>query len=286
MQDWRVCKTQWGNGQEPYAKRYMAQVRLLLLGVMLTGALVLFVATSAMAQGSCQGACGGQSADGCWCDTECEGFGDCCADRAQVCENASCQGACGGQSAAGCWCDDECVANGDCCLDKEQVCAAETPPDVPNIAYCMDVAVWPDGHKTLEEDVLTAVNEQRAQGADCRSAGNFPPAPALTMNANLRCAARKHTKDMVERNFFDHTNPDGEGPAERLEKAEYNFRSWGENIAAGNATAADTVAQWMASDRHCANIMDATFTEIGVGYFPGGEFGHEWTQVFGLPLAP
>jgi uncharacterized protein YkwD len=41
--------------------------------------------------------------------------------------------------------------------------------------------------------------------------------------------------------------------------------------------------QWMGSDGHCANIMNPSFTEIGVGYYPGGQWGHLWTQNFGTP---
>jgi uncharacterized protein YkwD len=257
-----------------------------ILGFILIGLILLVVATNVMAQGSCQGACGGQSADGCWCDEECVDSGDCCADREQVCAAAGCQGSCGFQSPAGCWCDEGCVANGDCCADKEQVCTMSDMPDVPNIVYCVDVAMWPLEQKILEEEVLPLVNQHRAQGADCRTAGIFAPALPLTMNPNLRCAARKHSKDMVERIFFDHINPDGAGVGERFLSAEYIYRIFGENIAVGNATAAATVDQWMSSDRHCANMMNPDFTDIGVGYFPGGAFSYYWTQVFGTPLAP
>ena len=90
-----------------------------------------------------------------------------------------------------------------------------------------------------------------------------------------------HSKDMYDRDFFDHTNPDGELPWDRMDRAGYNWSAAGENIAAGNPTAAATVQQWMESDGHCANIMSADFTELGVGYYPGGEWGHMWTQVFG-----
>ena len=35
---------------------------------------------------TCNGACGGQSADAsCWCDELCDGYGDCCSDKAAVC---------------------------------------------------------------------------------------------------------------------------------------------------------------------------------------------------------
>jgi hypothetical protein len=36
--------------------------------------------------GSCKGFCGGQSADGCYCDNACAGYGDCCSDKAEVCD--------------------------------------------------------------------------------------------------------------------------------------------------------------------------------------------------------
>ena len=41
----------------------------------------------------------------------------------------------------------------------------------------------------------------------------------------------------------------------------------GENIAAGNGTAAATVQQWMDSDGHCANIMNKNYRFLGVGYY-------------------
>jgi uncharacterized protein YkwD len=87
---------------------------------------------------------------------------------------------------------------------------------------------------------------------------------------------------MADREFFDHQNPDGESPWDRFEEAGYtNYRAAGENIAAGNAQAASTMQQWMNSDGHCANIMNPDFSEIGVGYYPGGSYGHLWTQAFG-----
>ena len=65
---------------------------------------------------SCQGVCGAQAASGCWCDDQCAAFGDCCHDKAPVCDGqaGSCQGSCGGKSADGCWCDDKCDSFGDC----------------------------------------------------------------------------------------------------------------------------------------------------------------------------
>ena len=154
-------------------------------------------------------------------------------------------------------------------------------PEVPDNSYCTDVANWDSSWSQLEQDVLDLVNQYRASGYNCGSGGNFGPAPPLTMQPNLRCAARVHSKDMDERNFFDHTNPSGESPFDRMSMAGYSFSTAGENIAGGSPDAAGTMDQWMNSSGHCANIMNPSFKEIGVGYHPGGNWGTLWTQAFG-----
>jgi len=156
------------------------------------------------------------------------------------------------------------------------------PVDVPDNAYCVPVGNWDPAWAQLELDVLEIVNQVRAQGADCKSKGMFAPAGPLTMDPALRCAARKHSADMAARNFFSHTNPDNESPWDRMGKAGYGgYSNAGENIAAGSPDAQGTMNQWMGSDGHCANIMNPGFQHLGVGYSPGGQYGHLWTQVFG-----
>ena len=153
--------------------------------------------------------------------------------------------------------------------------------ELPSNSYCDPILDWGSERETLEAEVLLLVNQNRAAGANCGSEGSFPAVPALSAHGALTCAARVHSKDMVDRDYFDHTNPDGLLPWDRMDLAGYDWSAAGENIAAGNATAAATVQQWMDSDGHCVNIMSGEFEEIGVGYYPGGEFGHVWTQVFG-----
>ncbi len=101
------------------------------------------------------------------------------------------------------------------------------------------------------------------------------------MQAQLRCAARMHSKDMAERGFFDHQNPEGLQPWDRFEKAGYSgFSAAAENIASGQTDAVSVMSGWMASDGHCANIMKSDYNEIGVGYYTDGA-NHLWTQTFG-----
>jgi uncharacterized protein YkwD len=164
--------------------------------------------------------------------------------------------------------------------EPEPVPDPDPPPDEPDPtanAYCDPVADWPADWEQWEQEVLVLVNEQRAAGADCGSAGVFEPVDPLAMNSALRCAARNHSMDMFERDFFSHTNPDGDGPAARIDDAGYDGFTWGENIAWGYPTPESVIDGWMNSDGHCANIMRPFFTEIGVGYYEG----NYWTQAFG-----
>jgi uncharacterized protein YkwD len=151
--------------------------------------------------------------------------------------------------------------------------------DVPPIDYCAPATIWLEDSIRFEQRVLTLVNQRRAAGADCGARGVFVPAGPLTMNEALRCAARRHSLDMEQRGFFDHDNPDGEAPDDRIERAGYVWSAWGENIAAGQPTPEIVMQDWMASDGHCANIMNPGFTEIGVGHYVGSK----WTQEFGRP---
>jgi hypothetical protein len=106
--------------------------------------------------------------------------------------------------------------------------------------------------------------------------------------AELRCdlrlseVARDHSQDMALRDFFDHTNPDGEQPWDRMERHGIRgFTSAGENIAAGYPSAADVQEGWMNSPGHRANILNGGFTHIGVGLFDDGD-RLVWTQVFAI----
>jgi len=142
---------------------------------------------------------------------------------------------------------------------------------------------WPAGNTALEDAVIARVNQIRAVGAVCGSKA-MPPVPPVALREEFRVAARAHSKDMATRNYFDHNNPEGKGPADRIRAAGWlNPGYSGENIAAGNPTAEGTVNQWLKSQGHCENMLDKDFKMLGVGYFqnPGAKYTHYWTQNFG-----
>jgi uncharacterized protein YkwD len=162
-----------------------------------------------------------------------------------------------------------------------------TPVDVPATSLCADVADWDPEWVEFEEDVLTLVNESRSRPADCGAEGMFAAAPPLSMDPILRCSSRLHSLDMFDRNFFEHTNPDGVDPFERMQDAGFVGNAMGENIAQGQVTPAQVMQSWMDSDGHCSNVMSPNFSLIGVGFHPGaGQRGigsNYWTQNFGAP---
>ncbi len=152
-----------------------------------------------------------------------------------------------------------------------------------NYTYCGSGENWEPEWEMFEEEVLELINDVRSRGADCHSKGTFPAVGPLSLNEEIRCAARSHSMDMALREYFDHTNPDGEQPWDRMAEEGYEYYAAGENIAAGFATPATAVAAWLASDGHCANLMAAGYLDTGVGFYvlEDSYYTYYWTQDFG-----
>ncbi|MGB8427989.1 MAG: CAP domain-containing protein [Desulfobacterales bacterium] len=125
----------------------------------------------------------------------------------------------------------------------------------------------------FESDVIELVNSERA-ARDLH---------ALSYSEELTVAARRHSQDMAAQDYFSHTSLDGRLFNERITAAGYEYRTCGENIAAGQPTPAAVVKGWMNSDGHRANILSPDYCDIGVGYAPAeaASYAHYWTQDFG-----
>ncbi len=136
----------------------------------------------------------------------------------------------------------------------------------------------------FQSALVARVNQFRTSGVSCGSAGNFGPAPALAWNNMLTLAAERHSQDMVNKAFFSHTGSDGSNGGQRITEAGYIWNAWGENIAAGQATVNQVVADWIGSPSHCANLMDPDFVDIGAVCVPGNSstgFSTYWTMNLG-----
>lgn len=133
--------------------------------------------------------------------------------------------------------------------------------------------------------ILDAVNQARARPRNCGTRA-FGAAAPVAWNGALAAAAVAHSRDMAAHRHFAHKGTDGSEVGTRAARAGYRWRTIGENIAAGQTSAQETVASWIESPGHCANLMNPAFTEMGAGYeirrekMPGFAY---WTQVFGVP---
>lgn len=164
--------------------------------------------------------------------------------------------------------------------DEPEVPETPEKPESPNVPETPETPETPVVPETPEVEsnaseyemkVLELVNAERAKYG----------LAALTWDNKLADVARAHSRDMAERNFFSHNNPDGKTPFDRIKAAGINYSSAGENIAAGQKTPEEVVEAWMNSEGHRANILNASFKKLGVGYVTSNQgYKTYWTQNF------
>ncbi|MFD6424994.1 CAP domain-containing protein [Streptomyces sp. NPDC060198] len=118
--------------------------------------------------------------------------------------------------------------------------------------------------------VLDLVNQERSK------VGCSP----VTLSSSLTSLAQSFSQDMAARDFFDHTDPDGDTPWDRAAAAGITNLG-GENIARGQADAQAVMDSWMNSEGHRANILNCDYTTLGVGVHIA-DGGPWWTQDFGF----
>ncbi len=120
-------------------------------------------------------------------------------------------------------------------------------------------------------EVLNLVNQLRAE------VGVAP----LSLDSTLCQAANTRAVEISQDNCFSHTRPNGTSCFTVLDEYGISYMATGENIAAGYATPADVVAGWKNSEGHYANMINASYTKLGVGFYNSGSgYGTHWTQLF------
>lgn len=122
-------------------------------------------------------------------------------------------------------------------------------------------------NSTYAQQVISLVNEERAK------AGLAP----LNEAANVTQAANVRAQEIVR--SFSHTRPDGSSFSSVLQQNGVSYRGAGENIAYGQRTAAEVMDGWMNSSGHRANILNANYTNIGVGFYESNGVKY-WVQLF------
>ncbi|HEX5888713.1 MAG TPA: CvpA family protein [Pyrinomonadaceae bacterium] len=121
----------------------------------------------------------------------------------------------------------------------------------------------------LEKQMLDLVNQERA-------ANGLRP---LAADPELTEVARRHSADMFARGYFAHDTPEGRSPFDRMQEANVQFLTAGENLAlAPTLSVAHTGL--MNSPGHRANILRPQFGRLGIGIMDGGMRGLMVSQEF------
>jgi uncharacterized protein YkwD len=138
-------------------------------------------------------------------------------------------------------------------------------------------------NEAWREEVLAAVNRLRASGVVCGARGAFAPAPALRWAPHLAGVALDHARYMAAVGELTHRNAQGEGLAPRLRQSGYAFTLVAENLANGLGEATEAIADWAASDGHCANLMHPRLRELGVACVADAQQWPWWVMTMGAP---
>jgi len=155
-------------------------------------------------------------------------------------------------------------------VGMQEIIEANTQIRNPDLIYPGQILTIPlpdAAVSAYESEVVNLINEIRAEN------GLQP----LKMNWELARVARYKSQDMVDNSYFSHNSPTYGSPYDMMRAFGITYRTAGENIAYGYRTPQAVVDAWMNSAGHRANILNATYTQIGVGYVADG---HYWTQMF------
>ena len=155
-------------------------------------------------------------------------------------------------------------------VGTSEIIAANPQIKNANLIYPGDVLTIPTLNTSVrayEQEVIRLTNVERAKY------GLKP----LTEDWELSRVARYKSQDMHDRRYFDHNSPTYGTPFQMMKAFGLSYRSAGENIAMGYRTPLSVVTGWMNSSGHRANILNSSYTKIGVGYVADGNY---WTQQF------
>ncbi|WP_153977498.1 CAP domain-containing protein [Paenibacillus xylanilyticus] len=117
----------------------------------------------------------------------------------------------------------------------------------------------------FEQQVLDLVNQERAKTG----------LSSLSRNEELSNVAMVKAQDMYNNSYFDHNSPTHGSPFDMMKEFGITYNTAGENIAKGQTTPAQVMKEWMNSPGHKANILNNSYTHIGIAYY-----NNTWVQEF------
>jgi len=149
--------------------------------------------------------------------------------------------------------------------------AAPAQPPPPHV-------VAPDDTTTALPDVDPGDPEIRSLIMGLNRERHAAGCTPLAWDPALAREARRYSRDMAERGFFDHVTPAGANLLDRLRSAGIKFRAASENLAAGQRTGDQVLTYWMGNRSERGNLLNKQFTRVGVG-----RAGGIWTLMLVRP---
>lgn len=112
-----------------------------------------------------------------------------------------------------------------------------------------------NNYKLWEKKVLALVNTERKKA-------NLSP---VLQDLKLSQIAIIKAKDIMKHNYFEHYSPFYGNPWDLATLFDYEYTSYGENLARNFKSPEETVTAWMASPKHRENILNPSYTHMGIG---------------------
>jgi len=119
------------------------------------------------------------------------------------------------------------------------------------------------------QEVVNLTNQKRTEAG----------LSALSLNQELSAAAYTKGQDMINKDYWAHTAPDGTEPWKFFGDFGYKYRYAGENLARDFSNASSAVNAWMNSPTHRENILNPKYKEIGIGVTEGDLAGSDTTVI-------
>lgn len=130
----------------------------------------------------------------------------------------------------------------------------------------------------IKQEIANLINQSRTEAG----------LPTLALNSELNRAAQEKATDMINQDYFAHQAPDGRMPWNFINKKTYNYYTAGENLAIDFSTSRVAHDALMSSETHRENILNANFTDMGLGVVTGEFEGRQTNilvQFFASPVS-
>ncbi|MCA1061512.1 CAP domain-containing protein [Rossellomorea aquimaris] len=142
----------------------------------------------------------------------------------------------------------------------------------PDIIYPGQIIHLPAirSEDAFEDRFATLINRERQKN------GLSP----VQTDSKLSQVALYKSRDMRDAGYFSHRSPTYGSPDDMLKSFHISYSQAAENLAAGQMSFEEVVQEWLDSPVHRNNILNPSYTHMGVGYAKGGAYGTYWTQLF------